>query len=301
MADRKNALAPRAVNALIDAYRRYLGDPFAAVAGGGVRGFLGLAPPEYGGDVARQAYQTGQAMGNMPGVGAPAGAFKAAAKFAPEAAMFIGAMAKTWDKASNARAVELEKAGVTPQKIWSETGNWRGPDGSWRQEISDAPAQFRTDFAQAYPSAANQYSAAGLEGPLGGMYAHQDLYAAYPELLRNERMTVKRRPEWMGKAGESGEYRKGRIEVTSLTEAGALSHAAHELQHAIQQIEKFARGGTESQFGAAKDAFEQYRRLAGEAEARAVQARLNLTPAQRRALFPEESYDMPINQLIIKK
>lgn len=301
MADQTNALAPKAANALADAYRRYIGDPFAAVAGGGVRGFFGLEPPDYGGDTAMQAYKTGQAVGNMPGIGAPAGAFKAAAQFAPEAATFIGALAKTWDRASNARAAELEKAGVNARKIWEETGNWRGPDNNWRQEISDAPAQFRTNFSQAYPSAANKYSAAGLEGPLGGMYRHEDLYAAYPELLRNERMTVKRRPDWMGEAAESGAYKKGSVEVTSKTEARALSHAAHELQHAVQRIENFARGGSEAEFGAAKDAFEQYRRLAGEAEARAVQARLNLTPAQRRALFPEESYDVPVNQLIVKK
>lgn len=45
---------------------------------------------------------------------------------------------------------------------------------------------------------------------------------------------------------------------------------------------------------------EQYRLLAGEAEARATQARIPLDAAQRRALFPEDSYDVPINQLIIR-
>lgn len=45
---------------------------------------------------------------------------------------------------------------------------------------------------------------------------------------------------------------------------------------------------------------EAYRRLAGEAEARATQARMNMTPAERRAAFPEESYDVPINQIIVR-
>jgi hypothetical protein len=45
---------------------------------------------------------------------------------------------------------------------------------------------------------------------------------------------------------------------------------------------------------------EQYRKLAGEAEARAVQARMNMTPAQRSQTFPLKSYDVPINELIIK-
>lgn len=52
---------------------------------------------------------------------------------------------------------------------------------------------------------------------------------------------------------------------------------------------------------AVKDAaMENYRRLAGEAEARATQARIPLDAAQRRALFPEDSYDVPMDQLIIR-
>lgn len=43
-----------------------------------------------------------------------------------------------------------------------------------------------------------------------------------------------------------------------------------------------------------------YRRLAGEAEARAVQSRMNMSEAQRRASFPLDSYDVPLDSLIIK-
>jgi len=45
---------------------------------------------------------------------------------------------------------------------------------------------------------------------------------------------------------------------------------------------------------------EYYRRLAGEAEARATQARIPLDATQRRSTFPEDSYDVPINQLIVR-
>lgn len=48
------------------------------------------------------------------------------------------------------------------------------------------------------------------------------------------------------------------------------------------------------------DPEQAYTRLAGEAEARAVQKRMNLTPEQRRAKFPEESYDVPIDQLLFR-
>jgi hypothetical protein len=299
MAD--NALAPKPLNALMAAYQRYIGQPVAQVLGGGVRGYFGLDMPEYADELGREVYRQAQALGNMPGVGAPAGAVKTAVKFAPEAAMFIGSLAKTFDRASNAKAIELEKAGVNPRAIWEETGNWRGPDGNWRQEISDLPAEFRTNFDAAVPSKTNQYSAAGLEGPIGGMFRHEDLYAAYPDLLAKERMTLKKRPDWMGEAAESGSYRPGRVEVSSKTEQGAKSKALHELQHALQYREGWQRGGSESMFGGGEEAFEKYRRLAGEAEARATQARMNLTPAQRRALFPEESYDIPLNQLILRR
>jgi len=56
-------------------YQQNIGQPFANVAGPFGRGLLGLERPEYGEE---QAYRTGQAMGNMPAVSAPVGAFKAA-------------------------------------------------------------------------------------------------------------------------------------------------------------------------------------------------------------------------------
>jgi hypothetical protein len=48
------------------------------------------------------------------------------------------------------------------------------------------------------------------------------------------------------------------------------------------------------------DPDQAYNRLAGEAEARAVQKRMNMTDTQRRVIFPYESYDVPVNQLIVR-
>jgi hypothetical protein len=145
------------------------------------------------------------------------------------------------------------------------------------------------------------------------------------------------------------------IESTSVNPIGlrlsptAKSTQLHELQHAIQQREGFASGGSpdsmqplvndynqtkqkfdqalrqsldssdpiaaanaaqERQFYGLKlgemssikgaDSNELYRRLAGEAEARATQARIPLDAAQRRATFPLDSYDVPVDQLIIR-
>ena len=43
-----------------------------------------------------------------------------------------------------------------------------------------------------------------------------------------------------------------------------------------------------------------YERLAGEAESRAVQARMNMTPEQRSQVFPYQSFDIPKERLIVK-
>jgi hypothetical protein len=62
-----------------------------------------------------------------------------------EVGMFVGAGSKAFDKAMAFTASKLEKKGVSPQEIWKETGTVRGPDGQWRQEISDAEAKFVTE------------------------------------------------------------------------------------------------------------------------------------------------------------
>jgi hypothetical protein len=56
------------------------------------------------------------------------------------------------------------------------------------------------------------------------------------------------------------------------------------------QTQRIASSGTSP--------FDSYRRLAGEAEARATQARLGMNAEQRRAVYPFDSYDVPVNELI---
>lgn len=217
--------------------------------------------------------------------------------------IFIGSKAKIWNPKSNQLAKEMEKDGLSPQEIWSETGNWKAPDGNWKQEITDKYGEFRTNFDASIASKANEYKG-GLEGELGGMYRNTELYSAYPELLSNTRLTVTKLPDWLPESANTAQYQrtfggKNKVETRNKTEQGALDSTTHELQHAIQNLEGWQSGGTETMF---KDlpnmsAFEQYRRMASEAEARAAALRRTLTPEQRRAIFPEESYDIPIGQL----
>ena len=62
-----------------DAYMEYVGNPARQLVGGGVRGYFGLDAPEYADALGMDAYRNAAAFSNVPGVGAPAGAFKAMA------------------------------------------------------------------------------------------------------------------------------------------------------------------------------------------------------------------------------
>jgi hypothetical protein len=73
---------------VVDAYNRYIGRPFASVAGGAINGYLGFDRPSFANE---QVYRTAQALSGMPGVGAPAGIFKAAAN-APEVIAALGGL-----------------------------------------------------------------------------------------------------------------------------------------------------------------------------------------------------------------
>ena len=217
--------------------------------------------------------------------------------------IFIGPKAKIWNPKSNQVAKAMEKDGLSPQEIWSETGNWKAPDGNWKQEITDKYAEFRTNFDASIASKANEYKG-GLEGELGGMYRNPELYSAYPDLLSNTRLTVTKLPDWLPESSNTAQYQrtyggKNKVEMRNKTEQGALDSTTHELQHAVQNQEGWQSGGTETMFRDLPNmsAFEQYRRMASEAEARAAALRRTLTPEQRRTIFPEESYDIPLGQL----
>lgn len=258
-----------------------------------------------------------------------------------ESGMFIGPSAKTWDAEAAKKAQTLAAKGVDPRQIWKETGTFKGPDGAWRQEIDDTEAVF--------PRIKNYKRA-----PFEEMAMHEPLEAAYPDV---KNIILEASP---GNKLSGGEYRanvnfhdfgpRESITIRNTEESlmGNKSIGLHELQHAIQQREGWAKGGSPQGVGEyvrlysndksmfdeavkrmidpgsdeiAKDNARQifgslgpklakrkswadadtaYRHLAGEAEARATQARMNMNAAQRRELFPLDSYDVPVDQLIIR-
>ena len=126
-------------------------------------------------------------------------------------------------------------------------------------------------------------------GSLSSFMAHGDLGKAYPEVYK---IHTRISPDDVGTA--NAHYNRGSdTQVEQIVMAkkpffdSDKSTMLHELQHAIQQREGFARGGSPEQFrGISKNPYDAYKKLAGEVEARMVQNRMHLTPEQRRDIYP---------------
>lgn len=217
--------------------------------------------------------------------------------------IFIGSKAKIWNKANAEKFLDLEVQGMSPIEIWKKTGTFRTPDGVLKQEIPDNLARLRADFNASIANKANNYKS-GIEGEIGGMLEYSELFKAYPDLLKSLRYTVNKQPDWLPESAAGAQYSKTfggkeKISTSTKTEEDALSKLMHELQHAVQTRENWQSGGLESQFKNTPEmsAFDQYRALAGEVEARAVQARRTMTPQQRQETFPLSNYDLPIESV----
>jgi hypothetical protein len=205
---------------------------------------------------------------------------------------FAGPLARTADTRLLAEASQRLEAGANAEEVRQDTGWFKGVDGKWRYEINDADASLKLDeFAQE------------VSKPLAELLDHPALFAAYPA-LRFVSATVNIDPveKGRGRMAASG----GRITVTAPTRAEALSILLHEVQHGIQTMEGFARGGGRSEFarelpgGGFDNGFDGYRRLAGEAEARNTQARQGLNDAARRAFPPGMTADVPDAEVIVR-
>jgi len=257
------------------------------------------------------------------------------------AGIFAGKSAKTADLAKLMKAEELRAAGVPDSKIWGETGWTFGfPDKNPRFEIPDNAAKFRETPRENLT----------LPMPTDRAISHQDLFAAYPDVRDTRTMFDK---------SLGGSYDGNYIRVGTADAPYPMGTQLHELQHAIQQREGFARGGSPenapipfmdeiSAIRTAKNKLnidpyaiqnkrasgyplqqyeidryktwedlttkeddllakshkvsphEAYRRLAGEAEARLTQARMNMTPAERAASYPPSMFDVPVENQIVR-
>ena len=206
--------------------------------------------------------------------------------------MFIGQKSPSWNEAKAKLAQKLEKAGMSPEDIWRQTGTGRGADKKWRQEIPD-------NLAKSIPVESGKYTS------LNEVMSHDDLFKAYPN-LKNVSVKKSDKTYYDPNTNEIGsslytqdktlnpfyQNQENRIYsvANKLDERGLLTsekdlrlnnlldtvqqNAAskvdgnidtikyqlnpliHEPQHIIQAEEGFARGGSPSEFMQQQDAID---------------------------------------------
>lgn len=165
-----------------------------------------------------------------------------------EVGMFVGAGSKAFDKAMAFTASKMEKKGATPQEIWKETGTVRGPDGQWRQEISDRLSTIKGDkpYEEVIMRAYNR----GVENTGDQLYktnvedvlSHNVLKESYPELMGIETQMMRKGSDAKGSLSVGGKNQVMQVRG-DLPSQEARSTMLHELQHAIQEKEGFGVGG----------------------------------------------------------
>lgn len=164
-----------------------------------------------------------------------------------EVGMFIGAGSKAFDKAMAFTATKLEKKGLSPQEIWQETGTVRGPDGMWRQEISDKLTTlkgqpYKDVIMGAYDRGVLKTGDQLYKTTVEDVFFHNGLKEAYPELMNIETQMMRKGSDAKGSLSTGGKNQVLQVREDLLAEP-ARSTMLHELQHAIQEKEGFGVGG----------------------------------------------------------
>lgn len=301
----------------------------------GALGVPGQDAPVGGSKWLREAFgqpteDSGTAMaGNLASAAlSPAKASLDAAQLLPMlGGIFMGPKSKTWD-VSAAEYLELMEQRMpdidktTLSQIFEGLNVFRSPgDKLLRQEIPDEPAALRK-IAQE-----GQYR-------LGDIFDHPELFKAYPELRKVVVDAQKLDPSMRDASFARGSLFTDPVISFNADSMTGKADLLHEIQHAVQQKEGFARGGSSQammktpEFARLKATYEDlqkrkpgtilpksdddlaymlYKRLAGEAEARLVETRAGFPADVLRQYYPGESdgglfaYDIDPSMLIDKR
>ena len=231
------------------------------------------------------------------------------------------------DNLSVAREMEAEKKDAKAIKM--ATGWERGADGKWRYEMPDAKIKETMDIDGHVVKRFDE-DMLWNDGKLADVVDAPELFKAYPQLKETRIVT----DAVTGDMPSTGDYNAKTNTITIHAEElkymnGILNH---EVQHAIQKIEGFARGGSpamvrseikkqmaevtkqirqlraEGKEAEAKklikknrglyeasvgdDDFGSYKSLAGEVESRNVESRMGMSAEERRASLAAETEDV---------
>lgn len=127
---------------------------------------------------------------------------------------------------------------------------------------------------------------------IGGGINHPKLKEANSDISN---ISVTLRPGALGQGGFGKDLDRRFItaeygDVSDIDSETMKSILLHEYQHPIQNSSGFAGGGSPSDFPFSENPYADYRRLAGEIEARDTAARMNLNALQRQGVQPYTGY-----------
>lgn len=187
------------------------------------------------------------------------------------------------------RAESSHKSGLPMKAIKLDTGWELGVDGLWRYELADP---FKDT------SSIENYIKPRFGEPINirMLLSDQTIFSGYPEF--EDLILYAMYSPQRGTAGYYNPVTKGMV-----VSMGAPSDdfeyqiegvLLHEIQHLIQEIEGFARGGDPKRFGR-----RIYKRLAGEVEARNICHRHSLSIDKRRNTLRTDTQDVLDNNQII--
>ena len=234
-----------------DAYQENIGQPF--VRGLGMlqegqqelsrnvseagKGYLGL------GEGSSEAFRTGQALGNMPGVGAPSGAFKAATHLPEIIGLGItaGASALKAPKGVMKDAKTMFESGFDPRTIYKATGVEVKDGLPMMWEIDDSKAMWNN--VTELQKQLDNLPPDGLVLKAGEAFGHKELYENYPDLQNTK---IKILPDsdtkgfngWYDIPNDTIVIRQGKGDLTRMR-----STMLHEFDHAVATKELFPAGG----------------------------------------------------------
>lgn len=232
------------------------------------------------------------------------------------------------DNLSVARKMEEENKDAKAIKM--ATGWERGADGKWRYEMPDAKIKDMKDIGGGNIVKRYEDDMLWNGGKLSDAIDATELFKAYPH-LKDVRIDT---DAIMNDMPSNGEYNAKTNTITIHADELKYMNSIlnHEIQHVIQSIEGFDRGGSprlvrgeikkklaevtkqirqlraegkedeakaivEKNRGLynayqANDDYNSYKSLAGEVEARNVQERMNMSPEERRRTLAESTEDV---------
>lgn len=147
-------------------------------------------------------------------------------KLAEERGSLGGMLAKTAPKTKLSEADKLYTKGKTDAEVWEATGWMKEPSGKWTFRIDDSDAKFKIP----------KENMEGKTFKLHEVLDHKKLFDAYPQLKDVD-------VEFYD--GTGGSYADGKMLLSIFN---GKEEALHEVQHAVQDIEGFARGGSPTDF-----------------------------------------------------